>query len=355
MSCKVTVLFHPKSNHRDRIKDAVAEARLLLRGYFGLERREAPWLPAGDSQRKSHVLRNKIAGRVPEGRVVAIVDALLEPDVIVKEYRGLSIVTTRDWEEEFAPPPLKHHLLFQLAGAFAIFSADLSDAQIDAWAHERPVGCLFDSYEDPIQLRRTMIAGQICSDHRNQLATSAVPEAAIADIEALLGSVRNAAVGRARNLGSSVFIGHGHGDDWKQVADWARDELRLHVVEFNAEAAQGITIGERLSTMLDQAAAAVMVMTAEIGYPDQSFHARENVVHEIGLLQGRLGFRRVAILRDSQVQKFSNLEGLTVIDFEKGQFNSSPNVRHQLRRFLEREGLLERIHSRSLPAIGEGD
>ncbi len=185
-------------------------------------------------------------------------------------------------------------------------------------------------------------------------------ELAITAIERLLGSVRNSAVGRARNLGSSVFIGHGHSDDWKQVSDWAADKLHLEIAEFNAEAAHSLTIAERLSAMLDQAAAAVMVVTGEREHPDGSLHARENVVHEIGLLQGRLGFRRVAILHDRRVELPSNLHGLTMIEYDKGRFRASVRVQQQLRGFFEREGLLDsasqterRRGARSRRGIGE--
>lgn len=49
---------------------------------------------------------------------------------------------------------------------------------------------------------------------------------------------------------------------------------------------------ERLSTMLDDASFALLIMTAEDEHSDSSQHARQNVVHEVGLFQGALGLRR---------------------------------------------------------------
>jgi predicted nucleotide-binding protein len=44
--------------------------------------------------------------------------------------------------------------------------------------------------------------------------------------------------------------------------------------------------------MLDQASFAFLVMTAEDEQADGDHHARMNVIHEVGLFQGRLGFNR---------------------------------------------------------------
>jgi predicted nucleotide-binding protein len=57
------------------------------------------------------------------------------------------------------------------------------------------------------------------------------------------------------------------------------------------------------------------VATAEDATRGGGVRARQNVVHEIGLFQGRLGFEKVAILMQHDVQEFSNLAGLQVITF----------------------------------------
>jgi predicted nucleotide-binding protein len=62
--------------------------------------------------------------------------------------------------------------------------------------------------------------------------------------------------------------------------------LELDWVEFNSESAAGLTTVERLSNMLDQASFAFLVMTAEDERADGTKHARENVIHELGLFQG---------------------------------------------------------------------
>jgi predicted nucleotide-binding protein len=340
---EITVLAHPKSENFERVIAAVRQAR-LLQGEFVPRLVEALWLPKSSAPaRNAAALRDEIRVRRRGEKVVAIVDCRLNPDYIVCEYDGVSVVTTYDWHEKFAPPALEAHLLYQFASAFLNFAADLVDATINQWGHpqNKRVGCAFDWYGDTNGLRAAMIAGRICPEHRGKLAKMRASEPAIAAAELLLLDVRSTAIGKPRDLGASVFIGHGHSADWVTVLDWMKDDLGLQVAEFNLKPNVGVSNTALLSGMLDQAAAAVMVMTAEVKHEDGTWHARENVVHEIGLLQGRLGFERVAILKDATVAGFSNIDGLTVIPFQTGQFASSPDVQAALQRFLEHERLVE--------------
>ena len=45
--------------------------------------------------------------------------------------------------------------------------------------------------------------------------------------------------------------------------------------------------------------------------------ARENVVYEAGLFQGKLGFDKAIILLEDGCERFSNIEGLIYIPFPK--------------------------------------
>lgn len=91
--------------------------------------------------------------------------------------------------------------------------------------------------------------------------------------------------------------------------------------------------------MLDNAAFAFLVMTAEDEHIDQTLHARENVIHEIGLFQGRLGFRKAIILLEEGCREFSNITGLTQIRFPKGNIKAQFE---EIRRVLERERVVEK-------------
>jgi hypothetical protein len=137
--------------------------------------------------------------------------------------------------------------------------------------------------------------------------------------------------------GTKVFIGHGRSAVWRELRDFVRDKLHLKCDEYNAIPAAGIFTPERVKEMLDNATFAFLVLTAEDEQLDGSVRARENVVHEAGLFQGRLGFRKAIIVLEQGCQPFSNIEGLTRLEFPKGNIRS---MFQDARETLEREGLL---------------
>lgn len=138
--------------------------------------------------------------------------------------------------------------------------------------------------------------------------------------------------------GSKVFIGHGRSPQWRELKDFVSDRLNLEWDEFNREATAGLTTTERLNEMLDVASFAFLVMTAEDEHADESLHARENVIHEVGLFQGRLGKRRAIILLEEECKEFSNVTGLGQIRFPKGKISA---CFEEVRRVLERETIAE--------------
>ena len=89
--------------------------------------------------------------------------------------------------------------------------------------------------------------------------------------------------------------------------------------------------------MLDNAAIAFLIMTAEDEQSDGKLRARMNVIHEAGLFQGRLGFTRAIILLEDGCENFSNVDGLGYIKFPSGNIKA---CFEDIRRVLEREGLV---------------
>ena len=143
---------------------------------------------------------------------------------------------------------------------------------------------------------------------------------------------------RNSSLGNRVFIGHGHSQTWRELKDFLEDRLGLLVDEFNRVPPAGMPTSGRLSAMLDTAAIAFLVMTGEDEQSDGELRARENVVHEAGLFQGRLGFERAIVLLEEGCEKFSNIDGLGHIPFPKGNISAAFE---EIRKILEREGVLK--------------
>ena len=171
-------------------------------------------------------------------------------------------------------------------------------------------------------------------------AIEAVLTQAILDARAgrLLGN-KSATMKQESTSNKRIFIGHGKASAWRDLKDFLEDRLDLAWDEFNRESSAGITTKERLEEMLRQANFAFLVLTAEDEHPDGTFHARENVIHEAGLFQGKLGFQKAILLLEDGCTEFSNIHGLTQIRFPKGNILAESE---EIRRVLEREGLLKK-------------
>lgn len=115
-----------------------------------------------------------------------------------------------------------------------------------------------------------------------------------------------------------VFIGHGGNPLWKDLKNHLTDHHPYSVEAYETGSRSGHTIRDVLDTMLNATSFAVLVMTPEDDQADGTVRARQNVVHEAGLFQGRLGFPRVAILAEEGVDLFSNIDGIQYIPFKKG-------------------------------------
>ena len=143
--------------------------------------------------------------------------------------------------------------------------------------------------------------------------------------------------GRSDTRGTSVFVGHGRSPIWRELKDFLTERLGLHVDEFNRVPVAGITNTGRLSELMDSATMALVVMTAEDEQADGSFHARLNAVHEAGLFQGRLGFRRAIVVLEEGCEEFSNIQGLGHIGFPRGDISAAFE---RIRQVFEREGVV---------------
>ena len=141
------------------------------------------------------------------------------------------------------------------------------------------------------------------------------------------------------NPGNKIFIGHGRNAAWRELKDFIQDTLKLVPDEFNLEPVARKTVTERLLRMIDDARFALLVFTGEDEHTDDTKHARENVIHEAGLFQGRLGLEKAIILLEEGCQEFSNITGLQRIHFPKDCIKATFE---DIRKVLERESIIRR-------------
>src|SRR5207245_7946870 len=78
-----------------------------------------------------------------------------------------------------------------------------------------------------------------------------------------------------------------------------------------------------LEEMMKKSSVALLVLTGEDETADNKLLARQNVVHETGLFQGKLGFSRAIVLKEEGTEEFSNLAGIQQIRFSKGNIKET--------------------------------
>jgi len=143
-------------------------------------------------------------------------------------------------------------------------------------------------------------------------------------------------LGRATTA-SCVFIGHGRSALWARLQLFLEKDLGLQTVTYESESRAGESIVPVLEKMLGQATFAVLLLTGDDETAAGEKRARQNVIHEAGLFQGRLGFRKAILLRQEGLEDFSNVDGLQYIAFHGDRIEQTF---WELQRVLKREGLL---------------
>lgn len=112
-----------------------------------------------------------------------------------------------------------------------------------------------------------------------------------------------------------IFIGHGKSKLWARVQVYLQGELGLQVLTYESESRVSQSIINVLKGFLEDASFAILIMTAEDETAEGTIRARQNVIHEVGLFQGKLGFDNVIILMQDTVDPFTNIAGLQYIPF----------------------------------------
>jgi predicted nucleotide-binding protein len=120
-----------------------------------------------------------------------------------------------------------------------------------------------------------------------------------------------------------VFIGHGRNNQWKALKDHLQDKHHFEISNYEVGSRAGHSARDILEEMLDESAVALLVMTGEDKTAKGKARARQNVVHETGLFQGKLGFSKAIVLREDGTEPFSNLAGIEEIRFPRGKIKES--------------------------------
>ncbi|MBV9156525.1 MAG: nucleotide-binding protein [Acidobacteriaceae bacterium] len=120
-----------------------------------------------------------------------------------------------------------------------------------------------------------------------------------------------------------IFIGHGRNGHWRDLKDHLQDQHGYKVEAYETGARAGHSIRDILEDMLNRSSIAFLVLTGEDETSGGGIRARQNVIHEAGLFQGRLGFSKALMLVEEGVEEFSNVDGIKQIKFPTGRIRET--------------------------------
>jgi sugar/nucleoside kinase (ribokinase family) len=137
---------------------------------------------------------------------------------------------------------------------------------------------------------------------------------------------------RGEAVPRGVFVAHGGNPQWRAVKAFIEDELKLPVHSFESGVWGSTQVTDALDDLLGRCGFAVCVLTAEDLSADGQWRARQNVVHEVGLFQGRYGFDRVVLLVEEGVGSVPRTAEPFTVTFPR---NGVDTVFWQLRRMFK--------------------
>jgi len=157
------------------------------------------------------------------------------------------------------------------------------------------------------------------------------------------GPPKSASVGPQRD----VFIVYGHDIPARDALELLLRRMALNPIILQNLAGAGDTIIEKLEHYLgdhSNVGFACVLLTPDdeghrAGAPEQKkYRARQNVILELGMVLGRLGRRRVAILTKESVEHPSDISGLIYIPF----IERVDEVKYELVKGLQNAGYTPR-------------
>lgn len=120
-----------------------------------------------------------------------------------------------------------------------------------------------------------------------------------------------------------IFIGHGQSNQWRDLKDHLHDKHGYSIEAYEVGARAGHAIRDILEEMMSKSSFAILVMTGEDKDAQGNIKARDNVIHELGLFQGQLGFPRAIVLLEEGTQEFSNIHGIQQIRYSKNNIKET--------------------------------
>ena len=251
--------------------------------------------------------------------LVRIVD-----DLYTTERRAWVARSFPDGSEDYDAWPLKH-LSLSISGADGTTVVQPTEAEDFFGRLGDPFYAYYMSYGG--YNGAPFATPSVSIDFRDNLVIATVEHPDSRAVDRVMGVIRDAAAANAIPIPEPepekprVFIGHGGSGEWQKTERWLRT-LDIEVKAYETLPHSGRTIERVLTDALQWANFALLVMTAEDERADATMQARQNVVHELGLFQGRLGWDQALVLLEDGTTEFSNIAGTNQFRFPAGAIDA---------------------------------
>lgn len=116
----------------------------------------------------------------------------------------------------------------------------------------------------------------------------------------------------------TIFIGHGRSVLWRDIKDHLHDKHMFEIQAYETDDRSSGYIFENVENMIKKASFAILILTNEDEMVNGIFRSRQNVIHELGFSQAKLGRKNTLVVIEENVDWPSNIQGIDYFYFSKG-------------------------------------
>ncbi|MCE5237100.1 nucleotide-binding protein [bacterium] len=259
---------------------------------------------------------------------VIVTDLPFDDNWFAHHRRRAAVLTTADWDDYYAPPPLKTYLKYILAQSLLLSAADLDeDAVLDRHPHlHQTHACCFDLCAWKTDIRFGLQSGALCHECRSLLQQMGARRDAMEAADQILDQVRYEALARAHAYEPrSAFVvmpfttaGDDNEECYKCAIAPALEDVGLRPVRYDEQRRPG-----RIYDGVLDCIARCGVVVAKVNPLDREQSVRPNVALEAGLAYG-MRKPTFLICRTDKMDKFkkrcSDLSNEHLVGYRVGAY-----------------------------------
>jgi predicted nucleotide-binding protein len=114
----------------------------------------------------------------------------------------------------------------------------------------------------------------------------------------------------------TVFIAHGHSEDWRKVERFVNKKLDFDTIVVQENYKPGDIIEKKVEKNIRKCECVVAILSPDDKMVNGTFRARQNVIYELGLSRKYLKKKQIILLVESSVEVQSDIAGLIYIPYK---------------------------------------